>query len=51
MEYLDFLLLKRLKPSYQTIFHAHIHLIPRRKGDLDNPIGGVRNVIFGKGKY
>ena len=35
----------------QTIFHAHIHLIPRRKGDVDNPIGGVRNVIFGKGKY
>ena len=35
----------------QTVFHAHIHLIPRRKGDVDNPIGGVRNVIFGKGKY
>jgi len=35
----------------QTIFHAHIHLIPRRKGDVSNPVGGVRNVIFGKGIY
>jgi diadenosine tetraphosphate (Ap4A) HIT family hydrolase len=35
----------------QTIFHAHIHLIPRRKGDVENPTGGVRNVIPGKGGY
>jgi len=33
----------------QTIFHAHIHLIPRRKCDVENPRGGVRNVIPGKG--
>lgn len=35
----------------QTIFHTHIHLIPRRKGDVENPRGGVRNVIIGKGDY
>lgn len=35
----------------QTIFHCHIHLIPRRKGDVDDPTGGVRNIIPGKGKY
>lgn len=29
----------------QTIFHAHIHLIPRRNGDTPNPRGGVRGVI------
>ena len=35
----------------QTIFHCHLHLIPRRKNDVENPIGGVRNIIPGKGKY
>ena len=35
----------------QTIFHCHIHLIPRREGDVDDPRGGVRNVIPGKGLY
>ena len=35
----------------QTIFHRHIHLIPRRKGDVKNPRGGVRHVISGKGDY
>ncbi len=35
----------------QTIFHTHIHLIPRRKGDVGNPRGGVRNIIIGKGDY
>ena len=35
----------------QTIFHCHIHLIPRRKGDVENPRGGVRHVIPGKGCY
>ena len=29
----------------QTIFHLHIHLIPRYVGDIDNPRGGVRGVI------
>ena len=37
--------------SGQTIFHCHIHLIPRRKGDVENPRGGVRHVIPGKGNY
>jgi diadenosine tetraphosphate (Ap4A) HIT family hydrolase len=32
----------------QTVFHAHIHLIPRREGDVANPTGGVRSVIPGK---
>lgn len=35
----------------QTIFHCHIHLIPRRRGDVENPLGGVRHVIPGKGYY
>ena len=33
----------------QTIFHSHIHLIPRRQGDVQNPRGGVRMVIPHKG--
>lgn len=35
----------------QTIFHCHVHLIPRRKGDVENPRGGVRGVIPLKQKY
>ena len=35
----------------QTIFHLHIHLIPRRAGDTENPRGGVRHVIPSKGFY
>ena len=35
----------------QTVFHMHIHLIPRYKNDVENPRGGVRNVIPGKGDY
>ncbi len=35
----------------QTVFHCHIHLIPRRKGDVENPRGGIRHVIPGKGSY
>jgi diadenosine tetraphosphate (Ap4A) HIT family hydrolase len=35
----------------QTVFHCHIHLIPRREGDVENPRGGVRHVIPGKGYY
>jgi ATP adenylyltransferase len=35
----------------QTIFHTHMHLIPRRKGDIENPTGGIRNIIPGKGGY
>ena len=35
----------------QTIFHCHVNLIPRRKGDVENPRGGVRHMIAGKGFY
>ena len=35
----------------QSIMHCHIHLIPRRKGDMENPKGGVRGVIPSKQKY
>jgi diadenosine tetraphosphate (Ap4A) HIT family hydrolase len=35
----------------QTIDHAHIHVIPRYEGDVDDPRGGVRHVIPGKGFY
>lgn len=35
----------------QTVWHAHIHLIPRRQGDSDNPKGGIRGVIDGKRCY
>lgn len=35
----------------QTVFHCHVHLIPRRKGDVENPRGGVRHLITGKGFY
>ena len=35
----------------QTVMHLHIHLIPRYKGDLINPRGGVRGVIPDKRIY
>lgn len=35
----------------QTVFHLHVHLIPRRKSDIANPKGGVRGVIPGRMKY
>jgi ATP adenylyltransferase len=35
----------------QTIGHAHVHLIPRRQGDVPDPRGGVRCVIPGKATY
>jgi len=35
----------------QTIAHCHIHLIPRRKGDVQNPLGGIRHIIPEKGFY
>lgn len=35
----------------QTVMYPHVHLIPRRLGDSEDPTGGVRNVIPGKGNY
>jgi diadenosine tetraphosphate (Ap4A) HIT family hydrolase len=39
------------KDAGQSIMHCHIHLIPRRKGDVGDPRGGVRGVIPDKQKY
>lgn len=35
----------------QSILHVHIHIIPRYKGDVENPQGGVRHVIPKKAYY
>lgn len=35
----------------QSIMHVHIHIIPRYKGDVENPQGGVRHVIPKKAYY
>jgi diadenosine tetraphosphate (Ap4A) HIT family hydrolase len=35
----------------QTVFHFHCHLIPRYSGDMENPRGGIRHCINGKGYY
>ena len=39
------------KVSGQSILHCHLHLIPRRSGDVENPQGGVRSVIPNKQHY
>lgn len=35
----------------QTVFHSHIHIIPRRRGDVANPRGGIRNIIPDRSSY
>jgi len=35
----------------QSVPHIHVHVIPRYKGDMENPKGGVRGVIPEKQKY
>jgi diadenosine tetraphosphate (Ap4A) HIT family hydrolase len=35
----------------QTVFHVHLHLIPRYNGDVPNPRGGVRGVIPARQSY
>jgi diadenosine tetraphosphate (Ap4A) HIT family hydrolase len=35
----------------RTIHHLHFHLIPRYRGDVKNPRGGIRNIMPGKGNY
>ena len=39
------------KAAGQSINHCHIHLIPRRKGDVENPQGGIRGVFSSKQHY
>jgi len=39
------------KIAGQSVLHCHIHLIPRREGDVENPQGGVRSVIPQKQHY
>jgi len=39
------------KSAGQTIYHCHIHLIPRRNGDTPEPRGGIRGVIPDKMNY
>ena len=35
----------------QTVPHLHLHVIPRRSGDVPDPRGGIRHVIPDKGNY
>lgn len=35
----------------QTVFHAHIHVIPRYLNDVPDPTGGVRHAVIGHGYY
>jgi len=35
----------------QTVFHAHVHVIPRYTGDMEHPRGGIRHVIPSRAKY
>lgn len=35
----------------QTIFHLHIHVIPRFTGDVPDPRGGIRHAVMGKGNW
>jgi diadenosine tetraphosphate (Ap4A) HIT family hydrolase len=35
----------------QTVFHFHCHVIPRFAGDVENPRGGVRHAVVGRGYY
>ncbi|WP_412162126.1 HIT family protein [Curtobacterium flaccumfaciens] len=35
----------------QTVFHAHLHVIPRYGGDVPDPAGGIRHTVPGRGRY
>lgn len=43
--------INRGESAGQTVMYPHVHLIPRRKGDCDDPAGGVRGVIPGQANY
>lgn len=35
----------------QTVFHLHIHVIPRFTGDVPDPRGGIRHAVMGRGNW
>lgn len=35
----------------QTVFHLHVHVIPRYRGDMTDPRGGMRHAVAGRGYY
>ena len=35
----------------RTVGHAHLHVIPRYRGDVEDPRGGIRWIIPGKARY
>ena len=39
------------KAGGQSVFHVHMHIIPRYEGDVENPLGGVRGVLPFKRKW
>jgi diadenosine tetraphosphate (Ap4A) HIT family hydrolase len=39
------------KSAGQTVFHFHCHIIPRYEGDMEDPRGGIRHCVKGKGHY
>jgi len=39
------------KAAGQTVMYPHVHLIPRRNGDCQDPVGGVRGVVAGQANY
>lgn len=35
----------------QTVFHLHVHVIPRFIGDVSDPRGGIRHAVTGRGNW